>query len=183
MAEKRRRRQSFLVDKRFQFKFCFFVSSWVFAMSLIYPLVIYNIFEFFINFFQQELSSDTAGSVGSIRRDVLILLVLMEVVFIGVIFLISFFMSHKIAGPVYKLKKYLRYVAETGDLGEKLKFRKNDHFKELAEDYNSAFNRLRRDRNDLAQAIQEVIDEQAQKQDSDQQLVEKLKELRDRAEV
>jgi hypothetical protein len=42
-------------------------------------------------------------------------------------------MSHKIAGPLYKLQNYLRDIREGGDV-KSLFFRDGDHFHEIAEE-------------------------------------------------
>ncbi len=45
--------------------------------------------------------------------------------------LVSLFLSHRIAGPVYRLEKTLEEVA-TGNLSQRITLRKNDDLKELA---------------------------------------------------
>ncbi|MCB9060586.1 MAG: hypothetical protein H6622_03585 [Halobacteriovoraceae bacterium] len=53
----------------------------------------------------------------------------------GLIFCLCIYFSHKIAGPIYKLGKFLVKVREEGVV-TKLAFRKADYFEELAEEYN-----------------------------------------------
>jgi hypothetical protein len=52
--------------------------------------------------------------------------------------LLSLFYSHRIAGPLYHLKKYLKGKTE-GQSKERLKFRKGDFFHELADVTNEYF--------------------------------------------
>jgi len=49
---------------------------------------------------------------------------------------IVLFESHKTAGPIYSLKNVLRWMAEHGT-GVRVKFRKDDHFQDLAEAFNA----------------------------------------------
>ena len=54
-----------------------------------------------------------------------------------VLMLIGIILSHRIAGPLYRLEKHLDYMGETGERRE-LRFRKDDFFPEVA----SALNRF-----------------------------------------
>lgn len=48
----------------------------------------------------------------------------------------SIFLTHKIAGPIFKLKQYLHRV-EQGDLTARIQFRKFDEIHKLADDFNA----------------------------------------------
>lgn len=60
-------------------------------------------------------------------------------VLMGVIGLI---MSHRVAGPMYRLKKHLTSVADGETLAD-VNFRKNDYFPEVADAYNKQLARFR----------------------------------------
>ncbi len=49
--------------------------------------------------------------------------------------------SHRLAGPLYRLTMHLRDVANGGGFRE-LKFRKGDYLQEVVGDYNNAMSRL-----------------------------------------
>ena len=55
---------------------------------------------------------------------------------------LSIFISHKVAGPLYRLKKSLLQVAQ-GDLNVVIKLRKRDDLKDLAEHVNMLIEELR----------------------------------------
>lgn len=57
------------------------------------------------------------------------------------VFILCIFLSHKIAGPMYKLQKFLHDVQDNGFNG-RLFFRKGDYFQEVAEDINDTFEEL-----------------------------------------
>lgn len=65
------------------------------------------------------------------------ILATLQIVFSAIVFIISLFQSHKIAGPLYKLNKTLLDVAAGHKLGP-ISFRNKDNFPELAESYNKA---------------------------------------------
>ncbi len=61
------------------------------------------------------------------------LLFALQAAFIGVVFVVCIFLSHKIAGPLYKLKNYLINIRSGGDITP-LYFRKGDNFHDVAEE-------------------------------------------------
>ena len=148
------RRSVFLIDRPFQLRFSFYVCSWLFALSLIYPFIIHNLFELFARYASTDPTGPALSQLQETRADVFRLLVLLQLLFVGITFLISMFMSHRIAGPLYKLKKFFA-DAQDGNLNQELHFRKNDHFQDLAADYNRMITGIRSilDKNvDTAQA-------------------------------
>jgi nitrogen fixation/metabolism regulation signal transduction histidine kinase len=50
-------------------------------------------------------------------------------------------LSHRFAGPIYALRKAIREVAQ-GDKPRRLKFRKRDFWRDLADDYNAMLEKL-----------------------------------------
>ena len=72
-------------------------------------------------------------------------------------FIISIFQSHKIAGPLFKVKRFLKSIRE-GKIPEKVAFRKGDHFQDLASDLNEAFFQLENIHFSDISAIQQIND-------------------------
>jgi methyl-accepting chemotaxis protein len=66
----------------------------------------------------------------------------MQVILLSLTFLISIFMSHKIAGPLYKLNQFFR-EAKAGNLDQVLFFRNRDYFQELVPEYNGMMESIR----------------------------------------
>jgi methyl-accepting chemotaxis protein len=136
------KRRIFVVDRPFQLRFSFYVVSWIFGLSLIYPLIIYNLYDALIQFSSSDPLGPSSAHLQNSRDEVLKSLVFLQLLFSGVIFIISIFMSHRIAGPIYKLRLFLK-KAKDGDLASELHFRHYDHFQSLAVDYNSMIEGLR----------------------------------------
>jgi nitrogen fixation/metabolism regulation signal transduction histidine kinase len=62
---------------------------------------------------------------------------LLVMVFLLPVFVIdSIKLSHRFAGPIFALRRAIREVA-AGQMPRKLKFRRRDFWKDLAEDYNA----------------------------------------------
>ena len=136
------RRKQILINKPFQLKFCVFVCSWIFAISLVFPLIIYRLFDFFMSHISPNPPSGTILAVESVRFDLVIMLVGLEIIFLFVTFLVSLFISHRIAGPLYKLQRTMDETSPE-EIPEKLAFRKYDYFPELAESYTKMVERFR----------------------------------------
>jgi signal transduction histidine kinase len=127
-------RKIYLINPEFQLRLSLYISILVFVTGLIYPITINSIYDVLIAKFTLS-NPEIAAHYKFQRTDVLIYLMLMHLGFCCVTFCACIFFSHRIAGPMYKLQKYLKDVRE-GHLEEKLFFRKGDYFPELANDIN-----------------------------------------------
>ncbi len=136
------RRSTFLINRKFQFRFALYVCSWLLALSFVYPLIVYNLFDYFVRYASLDPHGPSIQALQDTRHEVLLLLFLLQVIFLFVTFLISIFMSHRIAGPIYKLSKTLREL-KNGNIDQELHFRDKDHFRDLAIEYNEMLKGLR----------------------------------------
>jgi methyl-accepting chemotaxis protein len=59
------------------------------------------------------------------------------------IFFFSIYLSHKIAGPLYRLERDVRALAEDGDLTKVFRLRKRDEMQEMAEALNALVSKFR----------------------------------------
>ena len=137
-----KRRKIFLINKPFQYRFTFFVCSWLIALSFAYPLVIKSLFESFTQYLEADPMGPVAQQIVQLKSEVITLLVLIEVALVLLSALISVFMSHRIAGPLFKLRRYF-VEAAAGNLEQVITFRKGDYFKELATGYNEMMESIR----------------------------------------
>jgi methyl-accepting chemotaxis protein len=159
------KRTIFLINPRFQLKFSLLISVIVFISSLIYPVLIYNLITSYRNNITRNLVKICANekeeiasiskSVSNQRENLIYLLIFGQLIFTGLIFIISIFFSLKIAGPIYKTQKYLKKIAQGNGLG-KLTFRNEDYFKDLADDFNNTFTNLQNSYNKDVVYLNEV---------------------------
>lgn len=140
MAYKRR---IYLINPRFQLRFSFYVCLFMFICSIIYPVTIYDLMSKFITFAEQAVPGSSSTLLEK-RQSLIVVLGLWQLGITVVTFIVCIFFSHKIAGPLYKLQKFLTGVRDGHDYG-RLFFRNGDYFQELAEDYNDAFERIKED--------------------------------------
>jgi methyl-accepting chemotaxis protein len=106
------------------------------VLSIIYPMLVSQLYDWFYRYLAADPNGPMIPFLQKSRKDMLFWLTLMQVCFMLMTFLMTLFMSHRIAGPIYKMGKALNEL-RNGNLG-KISFRKADHFQELAADYNFA---------------------------------------------
>jgi signal transduction histidine kinase len=82
-----------------------------------------------------------SGTLDDRKSSILVVLTLWQLGFTALIFVICIFFSHKVAGPLYKLKKFLIQVKEGQNIS-RLSFRKGDYFQDIADEFNSAIEKL-----------------------------------------
>ena len=124
------KRSIFVINPAFQYKFCFIVCSIVLLGSIMYPLSIIDIFNVII-----EKQPTEANSFADLRNNLLIFLGIIEAAFLGLVFVVCIFMSHKVAGPMYKLQNHLTNIKNGGEV-KPVFFRDGDNFQEVAEEVN-----------------------------------------------
>ena len=73
-----------------------------------------------------------------------------------IVFSSIIFITHRIAGPIYKLQKYLRGIRE-GSKSDRLYFRKGDYFLDLAQDINLTIESLQNYKNSDKEKLEEIV--------------------------
>lgn len=140
------KRNIFVTKPAFQYKFAVFVCFLALLTSVIYPWTIYDLYEKII-----LLNPSNSSSIEQNRQSLLLLLALIEFGILGVTFIVCIFISHKIAGPLYKLQNFLSAIRHGGPVSN-LSFRKGDNFPEIAEEINQTIEYFVQQRhNDFAQ--------------------------------
>lgn len=122
------KRSTFLIDPGFQLRFSAAVCILVVLSSLVYPLLLWDFFNEIVSL-QPQLKT----RISSAKQEFIFFLVLVQLIFTGVVFIVFIFMTHKIAGPLFKLKKHLSNIRQ-GEPITPLTFRGGDHFSDVAEE-------------------------------------------------
>ena len=135
-----------------------FISSLVLIASSPYPYVIYKIIESFFSKISEGYCSNLETITFSFeqnKKELILFLVAWQIGFAIFVFIISIFQSHKIAGPIYKLRKLLDEI-KNGSIPQNIRFRNGDHFFDLADDVNEALEALRSKKNTDYQYMEDV---------------------------
>lgn len=122
------KRSIFLVNPSFQLSFSLIVCSIIFLSSLVYPLILLDFFT--------ELSErfpDLQNNMRLAQNDLIIFLAVIQFIFIAMVFIMFIFLTHKIAGPMHKLKNHLSQIRQGQNITP-LTFRDGDHFHDVAEE-------------------------------------------------
>lgn len=180
------KRKRYFIDKQLQTKYIvltimlLLIYTFLFVVILIFPYVIPLTFD-----------SPVEEQVKAARM----LLTLHKAIWpaLGAVMLImgtaSIFITHKIAGPVYRFKRVLAEIS-SGNLNISIKLRDKDDLKDLAEDFNLVIGELRDfvktlqgDHETMSLCIKKLEDQIENNQISDEagrELIEKMQANRER---
>jgi methyl-accepting chemotaxis protein len=145
------KRNIFLIDPKFQVKFSLLICGIAAASSLAYPIIIYELIQEFA-----KKAPQYKDQMVALQDNLLIYLSIFQFIYIIGIFIAFIYLTHRIAGPMYKLKNFLRNISD-GNAPEKLFFRSGDYFKEVADEYNLAIEALEKRHLDDTQYLEDTI--------------------------
>ncbi len=177
------RRKTYLINPPFQLKFSMLVTFLVFLSSLIYPWAIFDLMNETIQIFA-KVAPSFAPILEQRKKTLWIILTMWEVGFLGMIFAITIFFSHKVAGPLYRLKVYLIELKK-GKSHQEITLREGDYFKEIITEVQKTFEYLSAEYNKdyipLTEAIRQLTNLKTQspeeKRESFDKILEKLTEI------
>ena len=146
-------RRIFIINPEFQYKFCLIICGIVFLVSLLFPVVVYDLIRMLETNYQEIQAMLPAGSpqinFEELYKGTMFILFLIIAAVLCLTFVASILISHKIAGPMYKMTMFLRSIREGGAIHE-LTFRDGDQFEEVAEELNETLEYLtNRDEDEL----------------------------------
>lgn len=170
-------RKIIIVKRLLQMK----VVSLVFLTALFTALIVLlDLFYIFGKLLSKELEERL---IAALFADVSVLLVLHLPVFLLLVVLVSIFISHRFAGPIFRLEKIAEAVGN-GDLTVRAHLRRGDELAQTAEQMNQMIEALQErilEEKNLSERVKERLERIIRKikngQGSSQELVEELKEL------
>lgn len=122
------KRSTFLIDPAFQLKFSAIVCSIILVSTFVYPIIIYDFFQVMVG----QMTNPSPAIVAA-QKNLILILVMIQLVITALVFIVFIFITHKVAGPLYKLKNHLAQIRE-GKAITPLTFREGDHFQDVAEE-------------------------------------------------
>ncbi len=141
-------RRHLVINPNFQFRFAFLFTIAVIVFSSIFPIFVYSMFRNMESYTFFHNNPTAQQALREARYDLFIFLLLSVVVTAVSAFILAIFHSHRIAGPLYKLRMSM-VAMQQGVLDRHIFFRAKDNFPELADGFNSmtdaVFIRRRRD--------------------------------------
>ena len=168
-------RRHYFIKKDFQFKFIF-----KFCLTILMGAIVATGLLFL--FTQDTLTSSFQHSRLVIRNTALAILpaaIYTNLITLGLITLatiiVTLFISHKLAGPLFRFEKELREIGE-GNLTKVIKLRKKDQITNMADGLNKMSASLREKVLAIQTEVAQLLDS-ASKQNAPQELIEGIKDL------
>lgn len=135
------RRKHYITNKRFQFRmlgrlFAIVFVATIFSILMTHYFILQSIVEVWYRLGRSPTANELMWeSVKPLFWVVPIVLIMLAILVI--------FVSHRIAGPLERLKQYMKKVGE-GDLSVELQFRKKDEIHDVADAFNVMVANLRK---------------------------------------
>ena len=134
-------RKIIVINPQFQVRLGIYLLIIVLLSSIIYPFTIYNILADVINNVKPFIPS-VADEFETKKNSLILILALWHLGSCSIIFILCIFITHRIAGPLFKLTNYLKGLDSATEI-KPLRFRKGDYFQEIPEALNSLVDRVR----------------------------------------
>jgi methyl-accepting chemotaxis protein len=129
-------RRHILIHPAFQLRFAALFTLAVATFTMIFPIFVYTSLLQLDGHPYFQKSSAALQALKETRFDLLVFLCLSALVTITSAFALSLFHSHKIAGPLYKLRMAMISLQQ-GVLDRRISFRRGDNFMEMADGFNA----------------------------------------------
>jgi len=120
-----RPKRKIILNKSFQVKYALMIGG---AMALLLVISMFFTCSAIKTLLPNILSSHFGDNLRAIQTE----LAVGGFVYVALIAYLSFHVSHKIAGPIFRIEKDIKHVIETNDLNFRFKLREKDELQELA---------------------------------------------------
>jgi nitrate/nitrite-specific signal transduction histidine kinase len=135
--------KNYLINPRFQLKYVFWMISTGAALALTYSMLFYNYakqsYDLIIEL--SKVPKETQLMMHQELGRVMLVQGLITFVFLFCIGMIGILFSHRVAGPLYKLKTAFERV-KMGEHQLRIYFRKYDEFQEVAQSFNKMLDQI-----------------------------------------
>jgi len=144
------KRSVFLINPGFQLKFSLIVCFVILIPTLVYPLIIYDFFDLIA-----KNAPDLSEKLLAAQNDLILYLILIQFVITIIVFVVFIFLTHRVAGPLFKLKKHLSMIREGAPISP-LVFRSGDYFHDVAEELTLFLETIQQNQENDFQYLQEI---------------------------
>jgi methyl-accepting chemotaxis protein len=132
-------RKKYFIDKQLQSKFILFIILLLLVYTLLFVVILFVPYMIPLSFdYPLQEQTDAARMLLSLHTSIWPALAIV----IFSLSVLSIFISHKVAGPLYRLKRSLAEIA-AGSIEMDMKFRKRDELHDLADSVNLVIHELR----------------------------------------
>lgn len=143
------KRKKYLILPKFQFKYAFYLISIL--------LVILVIAEYFIfRSVSNILPSIYSTEVGELLKFSRITFIIIGFLYVISIIIFSIYITHRIAGPIFHIKKEIDQVGTILSLKHRFYLRKKDELKEITDSLNLLFERINVQVSEIKESINSI---------------------------
>lgn len=128
-------KRTYLVNKPLQLKYAVWIGGALLVMALLVQVHTYLTIE-------SILPNLFSSAVGRQVRTIQTWLLVNSLIYLALVAFLSVFLSHKVAGPVYRFETAIREMLDSGDPGRRIALRKGDELQSLAELLNRLIERF-----------------------------------------
>lgn len=145
------KRSIIVINPGFQYKFSLLICILVVTLSLIFPVAIFDLV---------DKIAEKSGNldIKEWKNQLISLLFLMELFFFAFVFILSLYLTHRIAGPLFKLKNYIADQV-TAEEFLPLTFRKGDYFQDIAQEVSKYVGQIHHLKEKREQKVKEALKE------------------------
>ena len=150
---KRVRRRTFLIDRKFQLKYTMIIVLVGIVVSALLGYFIYR-----LNVENRDLlgiDAEMMAHVQQIDSYTMYYLVGFVVVMALVLFIWGIFITHRVAGPIFIISRYLRQLGE-GDVPHTRPLRKGDELKAFFDTFSGMLNAMKQRNVEEAQLLEQI---------------------------
>ena len=134
------KRRNYLIDKRFQLKYTGLILLFMFLVAAVVAYTVY--YTGWMLMGERLANVYPQGRLVTIMKTINMTLIVRLLVLAPLVAVVAILLSHKIAGPLYRIERFLRLVAH-GDFSSRLRLRKYDELQGLADSVNEMTDDLR----------------------------------------
>ena len=134
-------RKRILISRKLQFKYVGVILVAILASCTLITLTVY--FACWSSLAETDANIQTTIAVGKILDNINIMILFELPILLLLACFVGILVSHKIAGPVYRLQKAARDVAQ-GDLTVSVSLRSDDELRNLSDAFNSVIENMQR---------------------------------------
>ncbi|MBD3426147.1 MAG: HAMP domain-containing protein [Candidatus Omnitrophica bacterium] len=134
-----RKRTRLFIARRFQIRYISLILVFMFSTAIVTGYMVYV--TTWVMFGEKLAAVYPQGLLLDIVKKVNMVLLLRLLLLTPLVILIGLILSNRIAGPIYRIKRFLRHIA-AGNYGESLKLREKDELQDVADSINHLVSRL-----------------------------------------
>lgn len=149
-------RKHILIQPQFQLRFAALITFTIAVISLVFPIFFLSLFD--VANSHPSISGNAAlvETINHAKSDFLTLTVGIQLVLVLASFLLAIRLSHRIVGPLYKLRISMVALRQ-GLLDRHISFREKDNFPELATEFNAMADAILARRRKDFEAVQSIL--------------------------